>query len=346
MRLALAAVVAVVLFAGGCRVPADDVAMEPADALVVGEGALPAIGPVPQSSHWHAAYVVRICNDVLDPFESDQDPLGIHTHGDGLIHVHPFYEEAGYEDATLSLFADAVGFQLSDGELQLPGGGVWRDGDLCDGVPSRVFVDRWDGPDAASPVVRHFADLGDLRFLADGELYQIAFAPADSPPVVPPSSTQLPEVSELGPAPEPWVDVDVDATLDDVEFWQIATVTAPADSGDCRNGAVPERVLQGPVRCFTTDGEPMAGSDAVVRARAVELNRRPAVEIEMTPALRARFEAHSPISAEPYGLAIVVNGEVVSAPTLARPPVGDRLVVSGGFSTETATQLAAVLSAP
>lgn len=97
--------VAVSPIRGGRTAPAGSTNASPATAL-------PAIGPAPGSSHWHAAYVVRICDDVLAPFDSDADPLGIHSHVDGLIHVHPFFEESGFEQARLGLFAEAMVIQL------------------------------------------------------------------------------------------------------------------------------------------------------------------------------------------------------------------------------------------
>lgn len=336
---AFAVLVLFLTVAASCRVPADQVGMEPAPPGANSATELPIVGPVPGSSHWHAAYVVRLCDDVLDPFDSDADPLGIHSHADGVMHVHPFFEESGYENATLGLFADAMGFGLADGELLLPGGGAWRDGDLCDGVPGRVFVDRWSGPDADSEVVRHFDGLADLRYLADGELYQIAFAPADSFPVVPPASGLLPELSNLGPAPDPWVDVDPTASSSTVELWQIGEVGAEP----CREDAVAERVLVGSVRCFVPTGDRLAAVDVVESARAVTLNRRPAIEIRMGDALVDLFERHFAQTSDPFALAIAADGFVLSAPQLTRLPVGDRLVVSGGFSVETAQQLAALL---
>ena len=272
---AFTGLLACVLFLTACSVAPADVTATPASAFAdrgeVGSvTGLDVLGPVPSSSHWHAAYVVRVCDDVLAPFESDADPLGIHSHGDGLMHIHPFFEESGYESATLGVFADAMGMTLREGELTLPGGGTWRDGDECNGVPGRVFVDRWADPDPASAVERIFTDLENVRYLADGELYQIAFAPIDSPPVVPPAVSILGEVSNLGPVPEPWVDVDPTATLDDVQVWQVSAVTPEP----CESPSSAERVLSGLVRCFFPAGEKIDGSDAVMSARAVILNRR------------------------------------------------------------------------
>src|SRR5688500_3304374 len=39
--------------------------------------------------HWHAAYGVYLCDTFQPPLTNERDPLGIHTHGDGVIHIHP-----------------------------------------------------------------------------------------------------------------------------------------------------------------------------------------------------------------------------------------------------------------
>lgn len=344
------AVLAIV--ATSCRVDAGAVASATGDApaaalppTVEGEstaGLLPDVGPIPGASHWHAAYVVRICNDVLAPFDSTDDPLGIHSHSDGVMHVHPFFEESGYEAATVGLFADAMGLELGDGELTLPGGGTWRDGDLCDGEPGRVFVDRWTGPSPESDVERIFSNPADVRFLADGELYQIAFAPVDSPPVVPPSASFLSELSNLDVSiVDPWVKVDTATTLDQVSVWPIADASA----APCSAGFVPERVESGPSSCFAPDGEGLSGAQAIEGARAVRFNRRPAVELAVSSDLRRLMRDHFVVSDSPLALAIEIDGWVITAPTVARLPVSeDRLVISGGFTDETARQLARVLA--
>ena len=41
------------------------------------------------TDHWHAAYGIYICGTLEPPFTDDADPNGIHTHGDGVIHIHP-----------------------------------------------------------------------------------------------------------------------------------------------------------------------------------------------------------------------------------------------------------------
>ena len=295
--------------------------------------ALPAIGPIPNFSHWHAAYVVRVCDEVLAPFDSDADPLGIHSHADGLMHVHPFFAESGYESATLQLFADAMDFSVSDGELTLPGGGTWRDGDLCNGVPGRVFVDRWSGPDPSGEVERIFAGIDDLRYEADGELYQIAFAPADSPPVVPPATAQLFQVSNLAPPGDPWITVDL-VSEGDIAMWIIDAVgTQP-----CETGFVPE---QGTTQCYAPRSERFSPAQVAVEVRAGELNRSPALDLRLTDEFRTVLsDAFGENPANPVGLALEVNNVVVTVALFQGPQVNDRLVLAGGFTAGSAKVLA------
>lgn len=335
--------------ARGTRQPSTS---DQADASASGDGSaaddalLPTIGPAPGSSHWHAAYVVRLCDDVLVPFESNADPLGIHSHADGLIHIHPFFEESGFEASTMSLFAEAMGLELSTGEMTMPGGGTWRDGDLCNGVPSRVFIDRWSEPVPDGPVERIFDNPEDIRFEADGELYQIAFAPVDSPPVVPPTWSLLYEVSNLNLEPgEPWIDVDGSEAPDSAFLWPVAEVSALP----CTADQIPETVLTGEGACFTPGDERFSRIDAISEARAVTFNRRPAVELTITPAFRSfllsQFGPGSDAIDNGLVIAVEVDGAVLTAPLMTRPSASeDRFVLAGGLSVTSAQALATVLA--
>jgi len=62
--------------------------------------------------HWHSAFGVYACGEFTAP-ENPNDPRGIHTHGDGLIHTHPFEDAAAGENATLGVFFEAVGIDLA-----------------------------------------------------------------------------------------------------------------------------------------------------------------------------------------------------------------------------------------
>jgi hypothetical protein len=90
--------------------------------------------------HWHVAYAVYICGKSQAPITDQVDPVGIHTHGDSVIHVHPFVDSAAGKNATLGKFASTVHMTLNAGELKMPGGKDYRDGDTCLGKPGRVQV--------------------------------------------------------------------------------------------------------------------------------------------------------------------------------------------------------------
>ena len=319
------------MIAASCQISAGDIELNPVAATTA--TTLPAVGPVPNFSHWHAAYIVRLCDDVLDPFETDNNPLGIHSHNDGVMHVHPAFESSGYEAASLQLFADAMGFRISDRELTVPCAGTWRDGDLCNGVPGRVFVDKWSGPDPRGAVQRIFSGIDEIRYEADGELYQIGFAPADAAPVVPPASSQLSELSDLAPPSEPWVDVEHVAT-GEVSVW----IVSREAQQPCESGFIPE---QGTSQCYSRGSRPFADRDVAVSARAVDLNRSPGIDLVMTPTFRQTLEeAFFDDPANPVALAVEVDGAVVTVAVLSRPPVSDRLVLAGGFSVDSALALA------
>ncbi len=146
--------------------------------------------------HWHSAYGVWDCvsGEFLSPFQSEFDPEGIHSHGDGLIHIHPFSDSVTGKRAKMEIFLDAMGAQITDDALELPGGQALSAGVECDGEPAIIQVARWnnafvnvDGP--PDEVITENG--GDVVFLANGEAFTIARAPlgAEIPP--PPTVDQL-----------------------------------------------------------------------------------------------------------------------------------------------------------
>lgn len=328
----------------------DDVAADrgSTNAPAVGDNdELVEIGPIPAGSHWHSAYVVRICDDVLPPFASEADPAGIHSHGDGLIHIHPLFVESGFENATLGLFADAIGFTLADGELTVPGGGTWKNGDDCGGEPGQVFVDRWDNHLAQGQPERIFSGLEEIRFERDGELYQIAFGPPASLPVVPPTMELLPEVSQLGvPQEQAWLYVANDADPVTARVWIVDDVTALP----CGDSAVADRVLIGVSACYSPKADRFEASEFISAATAVRSNGIPGVEIIVTPAFRSFLEdafADEALStAEPVvTIAFEVEGSVVIAPAFLKMPLSEtRVMITGGMTESSARDFARVLN--
>ncbi len=95
--------------------------------------------PYPNRDHWHAKYAVEVCGKTLAPFP--YSPGDVHTHGDGVIHVHPTSPATAGRNANLAAFFRSVKMEVLPGYLRLPDGKVYRDGDPCpDGKPGRVKV--------------------------------------------------------------------------------------------------------------------------------------------------------------------------------------------------------------
>ena len=152
--------------------------------------------------HWHSALAANVCGDWIAPpdtFETAADNpnvrVGIHTHGDGFVHAHPFTKSEGGDNATLGKFLSYGGWDASDSSLSLwasPTGSTttdWSNGDTCPkGTPFagkkgvvKYSVDCIDKTGSASDVK-----------LKDGEVIAVAFLPKSESIGVPPNATAAP----------------------------------------------------------------------------------------------------------------------------------------------------------
>jgi hypothetical protein len=138
-------------------------------------------GPPRVGDYWHAAYGIWVCNgfEPVGAGEPSPDLTGIYTRGDGLIHIRPTEPSYAGRNATLALFADSIGLDVSPEALYLPDGGVR---DTCDGRAARVTVWRWDADDLSKPPEQLGHDLWTIRFTKNREVYVIALNPEDAPP--------------------------------------------------------------------------------------------------------------------------------------------------------------------
>jgi hypothetical protein len=77
--------------------------------------------------HWHASLDVYVCTDWLTTpapaFETKADSgdvrVGIHSHGDGLVHIHPFNSSESGDKATLGRFMEYGGWSVSSTSFDL-----------------------------------------------------------------------------------------------------------------------------------------------------------------------------------------------------------------------------------
>ncbi len=146
--------------------------------------------------HWHAAIGFDVCGTFLPDVNSRSDPLGIHTHADGIVHVHPFSPRSSGPRATLEVFFDSAGITATDATLEVPGTDPRRNGDLCGDQPATVQVKVWDtrSPTDAGRMVT--GDPGDVR-LTDNQLITVAFLPAGSDIPKPPSESRLDNLADV-----------------------------------------------------------------------------------------------------------------------------------------------------
>ncbi len=108
---------------------------------------LPRIG-----DHWHATYQIFVCGQRQPNVPTWE--AGVHTHADGVIHIHPFFPYEEGAGARLVKWFKYGGGKLTQTEMRKPGSrDEYKNGDTCDDGSEaflQVFVngvklDDWSG---------------------------------------------------------------------------------------------------------------------------------------------------------------------------------------------------------
>ncbi|MBH42711.1 MAG: hypothetical protein CL787_04225 [Chloroflexi bacterium] len=89
--------------------------------------------------HWHADYSITICGEeqAILPYTDG----GIHTHGDGVIHLHPKQMIESGRNANIARFMATAGGSLTDELIELPNGEIYKNGHICpNGNTGRLFL--------------------------------------------------------------------------------------------------------------------------------------------------------------------------------------------------------------
>lgn len=127
--------------------------------------------------HWHASYQVVICGERqqnMPTFEGSGSSPG--THGDGVIHLHPFATSAEGSANTLKGYFKTGGGTLSGSEIRSPGfSKTWKNGDKCD-----------DGTEGTLQVFLNSEKLNDFtRYIPkDGDRLRIVFGEVEGGDIV------------------------------------------------------------------------------------------------------------------------------------------------------------------
>jgi hypothetical protein len=180
------------------------------------------------NDHWHHAYGFYLC-DTWIQLEGDLEEqtstgfsntdfarTGIHSHNDGLMHWHPFTSASVGTRATLGLFLDNYGVELTNDKLTFPESqfaalqaegllddenpGVFEEGETTctiDGVEedAELKVVVWNNYTDTDDGTTYIADFDNIRLNQDQMVVAIAFVP-DSTDVGMP--TWAPDLPSLG----------------------------------------------------------------------------------------------------------------------------------------------------
>jgi hypothetical protein len=151
--------------------------------------------------HWHAAIGFYICGSFVPDLPEGNDPFGIHGHGDNVVHIHPFNSSSSGKRATLDLYFDTVGADVSADKIELPGQETRRNGDKCGNDEGVVRTKVWDTrePSDTGRIVE--GNPSNIR-PQDGQLITIAFGPRDQEIPKPPSEANLDNLTDIGPLPD------------------------------------------------------------------------------------------------------------------------------------------------
>lgn len=190
--------------------------------------------------HWHAAFAVNVCGDELPVlYDAGPDLLGIHTHEDGLIHIHPFSTRAAGNQATLGKFFDQVGLTVTDDAVELPAGlteeTVFRSGETtCGGEEAEWVMAHWKDASVASStapdqIIR--SDFASTLLSEDLGAYTLAFVPVGETDIAAPEVSS--QTAELGALDGGTTPLDAPTSGDETPVAPAGAdteVTVPADS--------------------------------------------------------------------------------------------------------------------
>jgi uncharacterized cupredoxin-like copper-binding protein len=148
--------------------------------------------------HWHAAYAIYVGNARQPNIPTFTGPEETHTHGDGMIHMHPFIRAGEGRGSSVGKFFEYGGGKLTDNELKIPGQkDTHKNGDQIDGKTAELRILRADsgihplGGDFARAIQAcdakdesEFERVNPRYIPKDGDCIRIVFAAPEDRPVV------------------------------------------------------------------------------------------------------------------------------------------------------------------
>ncbi len=242
--------------------------------------------------HWHATYTTVICGQRQPHFPTWEANQGIHTHADGVIHMHPFSPSGEGAGARLVKWFEYGGGKLTQTELRKPGSREeFKNGDLCE-----------DGREGFVQVFANGEKLEDWsRYIAqDGDRVRIVFGPEEeAAPVEQEDRTVIPE-SEAART----VEIEVTGAEGDAAFVPDSIELGPGETVKLlvRNtGSISHSV-----RVEGADGVYETGDDFVSEPEIIQPGEEGTLIVRLDE--EGEFEFKDPTAPRAIGT-IVVTGE-------------------------------------
>lgn len=164
------------------------------------------LGGVPQlGDHIHQAIGVYACGEFLPDMPEFDSNVGIHTHADGVIHIHPYSQLGVGANSTLGRYIDDAredgGFEIDISDTKLTYlDDTYEEGETeCEGVESpELRVAYWaDVQFSDDPPEVRTGDFKSLRLTEDGAGITIYFGDPGEDIPKPPQADQLEELGAL-----------------------------------------------------------------------------------------------------------------------------------------------------
>jgi hypothetical protein len=112
-------------------------------ALAKNDSTSSAKGPGPKiNDHWHATIGVNLCGTWQANLPQYESSTGLHSHGDGFMHMHPFSAAGAGSNANVGLFYSQAGDKVSAGQVKFAKQ-TYKNGDTCDNLDKKPGLVRW-----------------------------------------------------------------------------------------------------------------------------------------------------------------------------------------------------------
>lgn len=161
------------------------------------------LGGVPQlGDHIHQALAINVCGEFLPVVPEFESGVGIHSHGDGVIHIHPFSELGVGANATLGRYMKdarddgSLDFDVTATKLSYLDESYEEGKTKCEGVDEpELRMAYWaDVQDEAAKPEVTTGGFADLRLTTDGAGITIYYGDPEADIPKPPNSGELVEL--------------------------------------------------------------------------------------------------------------------------------------------------------